>query len=314
MNNESGCIVMIWSEEAADIIKPLFIICIIAAIIHFLFWINLIAYPTVRQRSMQWLYAYLATDLLLLVRFFFLYAYRWSPICVPHLLRTIICYCEAAFDSYFNLLQSYILLALNICRYLQVARNHNVYQLQHRKIIVCHFLIYLSPLLCYIIAIICRWLVLHRPDSDACDLFFTTITVQIIFLLLSYIIPITLTLVFLLLSLKYVRNVDGIRTQQIIDARLKYHRQLVIQSTVFYSFWLLSWSPYLLIFPFYYRHSMAGIITQILSYISLTFDPIVIAALDARFLQAWRSTLNHLRRYLRPRRIVPILAVVLPLI
>ena len=304
---------MIWSEQAAVTVKPVFIICIIAAVIHFLFWVNIIAYPTVRQRSMQWLYAYLITDLLLLIRFFVLYVYRWWPICVPYLLHTIICCFEATFDNYLNLLQSYILLALNICRYLQVVRNHNIYQLKRRTMIICHLLIYLLPPLYYITGIVYGWLVLLRPQSNACDISFTTITVQILFVLFFYIIPVALALLFLFLSLKYVRNTDGIRTQQIIHARLKYYRQLVIQSSVFYSLWLLLWSLYLLLFPFYYRHSPVGIVTEILSYISLTLDPFVIASLDVRFLQSWRSIWNHLRRYLRPRRVVPVLAVILSL-
>jgi hypothetical protein len=134
---------------------------------------------------------------------------------------------------------------------------------------------------------------------------------QIIFLLFLYFIPVILTLVFLLLSLNYIRNTDGIRTQQIIDTRLKYRRQLVIQSVVFYSLWLLLWSPYLLLFPFYYRHSIMGSVTQILSYVSLALDPIVIASLDVRFLRAWQSTWNHLMRYIRSTRVAPVPATIL---
>ncbi len=140
MANETDCVIMIWSEQVFDIMILLLSICIIAAIIHFLFWINLIAYPTVRQRSMQWLYAYLTTDILLLIRFFLLYVYHWSSLCIPNIFHLIICYYEAIFDNYLNLLQSYILLALNICRYLQVARNYNVYRYKYYQIIACHFL------------------------------------------------------------------------------------------------------------------------------------------------------------------------------
>jgi hypothetical protein len=303
---------MIWSEQASNTVKPLFGICIVAAIIHFLFWINLIAYSTVRQRSMKWLYAYLITNLLLLIRFILLYAYRWSPLCVPYLLRTIICYCEAISDSYLNLLQSYILLALNICRYLQVARNYNVYLLKHRIIIMSHFLIYILPLLYYIISIVCHQLLLETPQGNAYDLLFITITIQIRFLLFSYFIPVIPTLVFLIFSLKHVHNTDGIRTQQIIDARLKYHRQLVMQSIVFYSLWLFLWSPYLLLFPFYYKNSTTGSITQMLSCVNIALGPIVIASLDVRFLRAWQSTWNHLIKYIRPARVAPMPAAILP--
>ena len=299
MNNTSGCEVISWSEQAARTVKPLFYICNIATIIHVLFWIQLIAYPTVRQWSMQWLYAYLATDLLLLFRFFSLYAYRWWPTCVPYLPRTIICYCEAIFDNYLNLLQSYILLALNICRYLQIAYNHNVYSSNRHIIIVAHSLIYFLPFFGHIIAIRFGWSVLQNPPGDECDLLPVSLTIRIIFLLLSYFIPVILTLVFLSLSLNRIRNTDGIQTKSIVDARLKYHRQLVIQSSVFYSLWLLLWSPYLLVFPFDYKNGTIGTIARILSYVSITLDPIVIAALDVRFLRTWRSTGYYLQRCLR---------------
>jgi hypothetical protein len=299
MNNKTNCETVLWSQQAIKIVKPIFYICILATINHLLFWIQFIAYPSVRQRSMQWLYAYLTTDLLLLIRFFLLYAYRWWPICLPHLVRTIVCYCEAVFDHYLNLLQSYILLALNICRYMQIVYNHNVYSLNGRIIVIAHLLIYILPLLGHIIMIMHGWSVLENPPGDACDLLLpVSSSIRFLFLLFSYFIPVTLALIFLLLSLNYIRNTDGIRAQEIVDARLKYHRQLVIQSGVFYALWLLLWSPHLLVFPFYYKNSSVGSIAQILNYISITVDPIVIAALDVRFLHAWKSSGKHVDRHI----------------
>ena len=301
MSNQTDCQVIFWSPQALKIVRPIFYISIFATISHLLFWIQFILYPSVRQHSMQWLYAYLITDLLLLIRFFFTYIFRWFPLCVPYLLRMIICYCEAIFDNYLNLLQSYILLALNICRYLQIVHNHNVYSLNRHIIIFVHLFIYLLPLIGHLITIICKWSILENPPGDACDLSPTSLTIRLLFLLFSYFIPVTLTLVFLLLSLNYIRKTDGIRTQEIVDARLKHHRQLVIQSGVFYSLWLILWSPHLLLFPFYYKNSTIGIVAQILNYISITVDPIVIAALDVRFLQVWRTIGHHTDRNMRRR-------------
>jgi hypothetical protein len=311
MNNTNNCDIILWSEQAAKTVKPLLYICILATFIHALFWIQLIAYPRVCQWSMQWLYAYLTTDLLLLVRFFLIYIYRWLPICVPHYLRTIICYCEAMFDNYLNLLQSYILLALNICRYLQIAHNYNVYCLNRYTIIIAHFLIYLLPLFGHIIAIKFGWIVLLNPPGDECDLLPITLTIRIKFLLLSYFIPVILTLVFLSLCLNYIRNTDGIQAQAIVKTRHKQHRQLVIQSSVFYSLWIILWSPHLLLFPFYYKNSTIGTVAQILNYISITLDPIVIAALDVRFLQAWKSTGYYLKSNIRRHRLVQVPVILL---
>ncbi|CAF3852285.1 unnamed protein product [Rotaria sp. Silwood2] len=282
--------------------KPLFYICILVTISHLLFRIQLKAFPVLHRRSMLWINAYLTTDLLLLIRFFLLYAYRWRPMCVLHFFHIIICYCEAIFDNYLNLLQSYILLALNICRYLQIAHNHNVYSSNRHTIIIVHFLIYFLPLFSHIIAIKFGWTILQNPPGDACDLLPISFAMKIIFLLLSYFILVMLTLVFLSLSLNYVRNTDGIRTQQIVDARQKYHCQLVIQSSVFYSLWIILWSPHILVFPFYYKNSTIGAIAQKLNYISITLDPIIIAALDVRFLQGWRLTGNYLKKYIRRRQ------------
>jgi hypothetical protein len=306
MNNDTDCDIILWSPQAAKMVRPIFYICIVAAISHLLFWIQFVAYPSVRQRSMQWLYAYLVTDLLLLIRFFFFYAYRWSSICVPHLFRLIICYCEAIFDNYLNLLQSYILLALNICRYLQIVHNHNVYSSNRCTIVIAHLLIYTLPFVGHVVAILCGWSKLESPPGDACDLLPVSLTIQLLFLLFSYFIPVILALFFLLLSLNYIRNTDGIQTKEIVDARLKHHRQLVIQSGVFYSLWLIFWSPHLLVFPFYYMQSTVGMIAQILNYISVTIDPVVIAALDTRFSQVWKSTRGHLERHVRRQQSIPV--------
>ncbi|CAF1081736.1 unnamed protein product [Rotaria sordida] len=306
MNNKTDCEVIRWSPQALKIVNPIFYICIFATMNHVLFWIQFIVYPSVRQYSMQWLYAYLITDLLLLIRFFLLYAYRWLPICLPYFFRMIICYSEAIFDNYLNLLQSYIFLALNICRYLQIAHNYNVYSSNRRLIIIVHCLIYISPLVTHIIIIICGWSVLHKPLGDVCDLLPVTLTIQLLFLLFTYFIPVILTLIFLLLCLNYIHNTHGIQTQIIVNARLKYHRQLVVQSGVFYSLWLILWSPHLVVFPFVYKGSTIGIIAQILNYLSITVDPIIIAALDVRFLHAWKSTCDHLHRYIRRRRSTPV--------
>jgi len=273
-----------------------------ATISHLLFRIQLKAFPTVRKRSMLWVYAYLTTDLLLLVRFFLLYAYRWWPICLSHHFRIIICYSEAIFDNYLNLLQSYILLALNICRYLQIAHNYNVYSSNRHTIITVYFLIYFLPLFGHISTIILGWTILQNPSGGICNLLPISSIIRILFLLFSYFIPVILTLIFLFLSLNHIRNTNGIQAQEIVDARQKYHRQLVIQSSIFYTLWLLLWSPHLLLFPFYYKNGTIGNIAQILSYINITIDPIAVSALDVRFSQTWRSTGDHLNRCIRRQK------------
>lgn len=309
MSNQSECEQFLWSADAAQKIQPLFYLCIVATITHVLFWIQFILCPSVRQVSMQWLYAYLGADLLLIFRLFLLYAYHWSSLCVPHALQIIICYIEGVLDNYLNLIQSYILLALDVCRYLQVVRNHNVYESNRKTIILAHLLIYCVPIILYAILIQFRWIILYRPQGDACDFLFAHDPIQIGWLFFSYFIPVSLTFVFFYLSLRFIRNVDGIQTQQIANARLRYYRRLVIQSSVFYIVALCLWSPYLLTFPFVYRHSIAGSVVQILSYLVIILDPIIISALDVRFLKLWRSLWVRCRGRQQAKRIRPIAAI-----
>jgi hypothetical protein len=299
MNNRTDCEIILWSKQAIQDTKPLFYICILATISHLFFRIQLKLFPSKHKCSMLWVSTYLATDLLLLIRFFGFYAYRWWEKCMPYFLRTIICYCEAIFDNYLNILQSYILLALNICRYLQIAHNYNVYLSNRRTIIVIHFLVYFLPLLGHILGIYFNWTRLINSPGDACDLLPISLNIQIFFLLCSYFIPVLLTLVFLCLNHNYIRNTNGIQTREIVNARQKYHRQLVIQSSVFYSLWLILRSPHILLFPFSCKNGTIGNVAQILSYINIALDPITISALDVRFLRTWRLTGIHLNGYIR---------------
>lgn len=310
MSNQSECEIIIWSNDAFQMVRPLFYICILGTITHGLFWIQFLLYPSVRQASMQWLYAYLLTDLFLIFRLFFLYIYHWSSFCVPYSFRTIVCFIEAILDNYLNLIQSYILFALDLCRYLQVARNRNVYEVNRKMIIAGHLLIYFVPWLLYFILIQFQWIILYRPEGDACDFIFTEDWVQIFWLFVSYGIPVTLTFIFFYLSLRFIRDVRNIRTQQIANARLRYYRRLVIQSSVFYIVSLCLWSPYLLTFPFVYRQSLESSIVQILSYSVIVLDPIIISALDVRFLKVWRSTWFRFRDFRRrTKRTAPIATI-----
>ncbi|CAF1078230.1 unnamed protein product [Adineta ricciae] len=306
MNNETSCKIIHWSRQTIGTIRPILCICLLATVNHLIFQIQLKVFPTVHKRSMLWVYAYIITDLLLLLRFFLLYIYRWWPRCIPHVVRTFICYGEAVFDNYLNQLQCYILLALNICRYLQIVHGHNVYVSNHLIIMIAYCLIYFLPFISHIVMIAFGWTLLQNPPGGFCNLLPISLIIRIAFLVFSYFIPVCLTLVFLLLSLHHIQRTDGIRAQEILDARQKYYRRLVLQSAIFYTIWLVLWSPNLLLFPFYCKNGRIGNLAKILSYINITLDPIAISALDRRFLQTWQLTGDQCRRWLRRRQSSPV--------
>jgi hypothetical protein len=194
-----------------------------------------------------------------------------------------------------NVIECYLLLALNVCRYLQIVRNRNVYETHRRMIFLVHVLIYTLPVLNMIVQLVADWSDVWRIDGGSCDIQYSSLVVQLFNLFVVYIIPVILNLIFLFLSLRYVRSTEGIQAQQIIDARRKHHRILLIQSIVFYSVWLLLWSPNLLSYQFTEVTSDAGLITALLNYIEIALDPGIIAALDVRFLKAWKKTWRKIK-------------------
>lgn len=302
-NDTPSCIPLAWSADATDAIGPSLYVCIIALVFHTVFWFSISAYSSLRQwESMQWLYAFLIVDLLLLIRFFILYGLRTSSACVSLTIRTFVCYFEAVGDIYLNFLQGYILLALNICRHIQITRGGaDIYSIHRRLMFIMHCLIYFIPLVILIIEISIGWAVSYRRFGGSCDLDFPLISTRILNTIFGYCLPVLLTLLFLCLSLRHVRlTVAGMRTQQIIDNRRKHHRLLVLQSFVFYSVWLLLWSPHVIISQYTYVSSTVGAVTQLLNYIELTSDPIIITALDVRFLKAWKKSFAKLKGRVTP--------------
>jgi hypothetical protein len=79
------------------------------------------------------------------------------------------------------------------------------------------------------------------------------------------------------------------RARHYVSAREKYHRSLVIQFIVFYTVWLLLWSPNLIVYQFTNGISTIIKIASLLNFIEITLDPIIISALDVRFQQLWRN-------------------------
>jgi hypothetical protein len=304
---------LLWSQATIDSERSALYACIIATVTHSVFWLQFILCPSVRQKTMQWLYAYLATDILLLFRFFFTFiVHTTSKECVPNRAWfLLICYFEAIVDDYLNTLEVYILLALNICRYIQIARNRNVYTTYIRSLICAHVTIYLIPLISYIIQLSVGWAQVVVFVGGSCDLSITNIYVQVVNIIWGYGLPIILNIFVIYYNMKYVHLTSRLRrTQHHVSAREKYHRSLVIQFLVFYTVWLLLWSPNLIAYQFRRSISNLTIITSLLNYIEIALDPIIISALDVRFQKVWRHLWTHFRNTIicnrrNQRRIVP---------
>jgi hypothetical protein len=106
----------------------------------------------------------------------------------------------------------------------------------------------------------------------------------------DYVIPVCLNIIFLSLCIRYISSTRNIASQQIINNRRKFHRTLLIQSILFYSIWLILWSPFVISFQFTNVNSPVGIATSFVNYVQVATDPIIVAIIDKRFLKAWRTT------------------------
>jgi hypothetical protein len=264
---------------------------------------------------MQWLYAYLVTDILLLMRFFFLFiVHTTSDECVPNRAWSLfICYIEAVVDNYLNILEVYILLALNICRYAQIAYNKNVYVTNVRLLVVAHLTIYLVPLAFLVIELFVGWADIEIFVPGSCDVAYTNVYAKAVNIVFSFALPILLNIFVLYCNIRHVHLTSRLRqTQHHVTAREKYHRSLVTQFLVFYTIWLLLWSPNLIVYQFANGISNLTIIASLLNYIEITLDPIIIAGLDVRFQKLWRNLWIYFKNTIlckrtNQRRIAPII-------
>ena len=299
-NTNSTCpFSLSWSQSVLDGQRPILYVSIVAAIIHSFFWLQFIFYPSVRQKTMQWLYAYMITDILLLVRFFTLYViHTTSNQCVTNRSWFLfVCYMEACIENYLNILEVYILLSLNVCRYVQIAYNRNLYVTHVRLLVVAHVCVYLIPFIRFIIEILVGWASVEVFVGNTCAFVYTNVYAQIVGFVIDYILPISLNILVIYISLRKVHLTSHLRRgKHHVSAREKYHRSLVIQFLVFYTVWILLWSPYMIIYQFISGSRKTIVIGDLLSFIETALDPIIIAGLDVRFQHVWRQIWRSLKQ------------------
>ncbi|CAF3756287.1 unnamed protein product [Rotaria sp. Silwood1] len=283
---------LLWTQAVIDNTKSQFYACVIASVTHLVFWFQIIFCSSLRQRSLLWIYSYLITDIFLLVRFSFSYiVHTTSTECKPSRAWILFtCYFEATLDNYLNITEIYILLALNICRYVRIAYNRNVYQVDMKRLILTQFGICLVPLVVLIVEFLFGWTQIRELISDSCDVFYTNVYIQVFNTIFGYALPMFLNVLVIYASVRHVHLTSTLQpTQHHVSAREKYHRSLVIQFLCFYLIWGGLWSPYVITAQVSFSDHSVMYTVMLLSFIQIAFDPIIIAALDVRFWHEWRK-------------------------
>lgn len=292
----TNCSIFSWSPSTVDSLGPTRIVAIIAIIIHGFFWIEFFVCSPLRQRNMGSLFIYLLTDFVLLSRFFILTAIRMAELCLFTTARDILCYFEASSKFYLNTVQSYLMLAFNICRYKQLVLNRNVYVEKPRLIIFAHIAIIMLPTINLIIQFLSKGAVLWRRRGGSCDIQYVSLLLQLFNLFLVYIIPVISNVIILTLDIRHVSSIRGVASQQIIYLRRKRQRILLCQTISFYSIWLLLWSPDIIAFQFINVNTDPAIFTSLLSYVGIALDPLIVSIVDIRFLTPWKIIWNKMKQ------------------
>jgi len=296
---------LLWTQDAVNSRQSRLYVCIIASVMHGFFWLQFVFCSSIRQKSLQWIYAYLIIDILLLFRFFFVYIVRTiSTECVPSKSWILfMCYFEATVDNYLNILEAYILLTLNICRYVQIAYNRNVYQVDKNILILTHLGIYFISLLVLFLPFAFGWTELNEYIRDRCEIAYKNVHIQVFNIIISFALPISLNILVIYASIRHIRLTSTLRqAQHHVSARKKYHRSLVIQFVIFYTIWLALWSPNILVYQVSISSSNLTIIVRLLNFTQIALDPIIIAALDVRFWHAWKKVWISIRSTLLVNR------------
>jgi hypothetical protein len=168
--------------------------------------------------------------------------------------------------------------------------------------------IFTLPIVNIAVQFLVNWTPLTKQLGGLCGISYSTLYVQIYNLIIVYIIPVSLNILFLSLCIRFVSSTGNIRNQQILNNRRKLHRILLFQSIAFYSIWIILWSPFVLSFQFVNTNSRPGVITSTINYIQVAIDPAIVSIIDIRFLKAWKKTYTKLFRRQR-RQIKPLVII-----
>ncbi|CAF2954364.1 unnamed protein product [Rotaria sp. Silwood2] len=165
-----------------------------------------------------------------------------------------------------------------------------------KLLILAHFCIYLIPLAVCVVEFLVGWTQIKDPIRDSCEVFYTTIYVQIFNTIFAYALPMFFNMLMIYASVHHVHLTSVLPwTQHHVSAREKYHRSLVIQFFCFYFIWGVLWSPYVIIFQVSFRQQNVMNVVTLLSLAETACDPIIVAALDVRFWHQWPKLGVHLK-------------------
>jgi hypothetical protein len=303
MDNESVIHVGGWDSVNLSQHNVLFVICVIAAVLHFLIWFQLLVQKKKFDLSFLFSLGYISSDIFLISFYFIQYIIRiqsWIPV------TRFSCYFEAYSMFYFNLIESFCLTTLNICRYWQIVRNQNIYTVHRRRLLITSAIVPLLILANLIIQNVFGWCVVIEKAGASCSLSYTNIPVRVWNMAVVLFTPILISFYMVFRSLNYIKTTNA---QQIM-LRRNHHRQLIIDTFIFYSIWLILWLPWMILtyLDIDDQNELIAYVTLAGSTLEILTDPIMAVFLDKRFAQAWKKSFQWVEYQLvclKNTRVVP---------
>jgi hypothetical protein len=208
---------------------------------------------------------------------------------------------------YFNLLKSFCLTTLNICRYWQIVRNQRLYTIHRRSLLMTCAIVPLLILANLIIQNIFGWCIVIEETGASCSVSCTNIPVRVWNMTVVLFTPILISFYMVFCSLNYIKNTHA---QQIMMRR-NHHRQLMIHSLIFYSIWLVLWIPWMIVsyLDIDDKNEFIAYVTTVENMLEMLIDPILAVFLDKRFAQAWKTSFQWVKYqlvYLTNTRVGPV--------
>lgn len=213
-----SCFDLWWTTDSREFGIAYLVLGILAFIIHILFWFQVASHRSVQQMSMLWVYNYLFTDLLLLIQLFIEYAVHSLPNCVSRNVFAFNCILEAFTGIYLAILEAYMLVCLNVSRYLLIVKNYDVSIRFPRLLVAFNFFLYSFGMGFYLVQsrLIASISVHEHYNIFSCHLLYKGEGAAVGNIALVLLIPIGLNIIFVVLTTIHVR-----KSQQAARSRVR---------------------------------------------------------------------------------------------
>ncbi|CAF0859377.1 unnamed protein product [Adineta ricciae] len=274
-----------WSSTVLYQNRILLGIGLLGTFLHSLLWFQLFFHRIPLDLSLIFPACYVSTDIFILLSYLVQYVIR-STATTPTWRAS--CYFEAYFAFYFNILESFYLTLLHICRYLQIVRNKNIY-MDHRYLVL--FMCIIVPALILMNMIIqheMAWSIVIEKPGSSCSLVYTSLSIRVWNVIVFFCLPIILSFMTSIRSLFYVKQTCS---QQMMIRR-NHHRRLIYRFLIFFTIWFILWAPSVLL-TFLDIHTVGNQIRFIFTAangLEASIDGVLVIMLDTRFQMVWQKS------------------------